>query len=41
MYEEYEEDREEFEDEQEEEEIEPSWTEAYLNTLGLSMEDFL
>jgi hypothetical protein len=41
MYEEYEEDREEFEDEQEEKEIEPSWTEAYLNTLGLSMEDFL
>lgn len=41
MYEEYEEDREEFEDEQEEKEIEPSWTEAYLNTLGLSMGDFL
>lgn len=33
-----------FEDEQEEQEekeIEPSWTEAYLNTLGMSMEDFL
>lgn len=41
MYEEYEEDREEFEDEQEEKEIEPSWTEAYLNTLGLSMSDFV
>lgn len=32
---------EEQEDEQEGKEIEPSWTEAYLNTLGLSMEDFL
>ena len=41
MYEEYEEDREEFEDEQEEKEIEPSWTEAYLNTLGMSMSDFV
>ena len=32
---------EEQEDEQEEKEIEPSWTEAYLNTLGLSMSDFV
>lgn len=32
---------EEEQEEQEEKEIEPSWTEAYLNTLGLSMEDFL
>lgn len=32
---------EEQKDEQEKKEIEPSWTEAYLNTLGLSMEDFL
>ena len=30
-----------FEDEQEEKEIEPSWAEAYLNTLGLSMSDFV
>ena len=30
-----------FEEEQEEKEIEPSWTEAYLNTLGLSMSDFV
>lgn len=30
----------EYEEEQEEE-TEPSWTEAYLNTLGLSMSDFL
>lgn len=41
MYEEYEVDREEFDNEQEEKEIEPCWTEAYLNTLGLSMRDFL
>lgn len=41
MYEEYEEYREDFDDEQEEKEIIPSWTEEYLNTLGMSMSDFM
>jgi hypothetical protein len=31
----------EYEEEEEEKEVEPSWTEEYLNTLGLSMSDFV
>lgn len=41
MYEEYEVNREEFDDEQEELEVVPSWTEEYLNSLGMSMSDFV
>lgn len=37
---EYEEEQEEKE-EKEEKEVEPSWTEEYLNTLGMSMSDFV
>lgn len=31
----------EYEEEEEEKEVEPSWAEEYLNTLGLSMSDFV
>lgn len=47
-YEEYEEEfyeEEDYEEEEEEEEESneprPAWTEAYLNTLGMSLRDFL
>ena len=31
----------EHEEEEEEKEVEPSWTEEYLNSLGMSMSDFV
>lgn len=40
-YEEYEDYEEEEEEEEESNEPSPAWTEAYLNTLGMSMRDFL
>lgn len=39
-YEEYEV-RHEFEDEEENEDVLPEWSEDYLNTLGMSMSDFM
>lgn len=38
-YEEYEE--EDYEEEEESKEPRPAWTESYLNTLGMSLSDFL
>lgn len=31
----------EFEDEEETEDVYPEWSEDYLNTLGMSMSDFV
>ena len=40
-YEEYEEEELEEEEEEYEEEPRSAWTESYLNTLGMSLRDFL
>lgn len=41
-YEEYEDyEEEDYEEEEESNEPSPAWTEAYLNTLGMSLSDFL
>ncbi len=39
-YKEYEVRRDEF-DEEESEDVRPEWSEEYLNTLGMSMSDFV